>query len=540
MALVELVLPVKPRSNPLYPANDAEIEDINPDGISTGGSYAVGDADVGKGPQHKEGVQLYDVSSIPAGATIVRAKFELIAASDRDTDFNFKVDCIAEVSELNSIAPSPRTITVDARYCVAVREGATELSASNLLVDNFRATYHLDGRSDHEPRFEQALTIDTAGTLDTIVWRIYSLFLLGTGTFYSRIWSSTGVAGNYVRDRLIGDGAYNPIDFSVIDVAAANVTMTTSKFPSGAPVVEVGDVVIAEITFVPTGGAQADARIFITCNTNPSLIPALGSIDNMAQTGDPALEGFTFMTNFLGGTQIMEAANTGTTLNMPQPLDAWFIDTLLIVGDAAYSPDITLAGFGDLIAEAIADQSSGNIALRFFAPVTGADNDIRQYRSANGIEDTRPGIKGVILVIEYEEPEGFDAVSHLGTEIRPGVNHLGTGVDPAVSNLGAHVGGAVTQRGAILRPSVAHRGALARPSTQHRGTGAEPAVEILGLRAAPSVNIVCADVSLAVRTLGATVNSSVNNQGADSSPAVSHYGMRVFPAVSARVTIGET
>jgi len=354
-----------------------------------------------------QAVCLFDLTAVPSGSTIVRAKVEVKAAETRTNTPTFGFETLRQGTD-GEASIKPETITQSrdtSLICALNASGPVGMSSHNNLFDTVddRHKLYLDGRHGYAMRFGQARTIDTTGAPDILYFKARrSSAGIGTGTCRAEVWSSGGATGVFRKEVLLATSA--TIAFSTIGTSDGFMAFSFTGAASIAAV-----PVICEIVFTPTSGAAADSYIEVCADTTN----ADSNTDNMLSYGNPTLQGFLERTNFIAGAKIWGAAKIfgSPTCNVVFPA---FVDgTVYAIGDSSYSPDVT-CDLADILQTSIdhADYA-GWFCLRITS--AGPAGQYHRWHSSRSATDTLTGLKGMVLTLEYSgaPAAGIDASATL-------------------------------------------------------------------------------------------------------------------------------
>jgi hypothetical protein len=478
--------------------------------------------------------EIFDTTGVPKFQKIRAAKIDVVSAIANSADFNLWIDAVNNRSTFHRserhVEPIAQSTMRDGRLNGNVGQFfVSGLSGSNTggAFGQMAVVKYMDDRDGIET-FGQAFTINVNGILNIVDFMMMrSAASIGTGQFRYRVWSAVndgaGIFGNYIRGTLLATS--EPYDFALMTTSPARRAVFIL---TGAPIVSIGDVVIVDLLFEPTGGAAADSWIGIHATSDIAVEPDLGTIDNISVYGDPTLQGLAYSTNFLHANAIRDGGGAAGPLGFPRPLRPWGLDEAISFGDPYFSPTIEIPGFTAMIQTGLDmwENPRRYLMLRMFA--TGQGANTRRWHSSRSGVDTLPGIQGAVLTLVY----GYDQTCAFDPYTTPAVNAQSATVVPAVDAGTAHVLPAVAAMPAEATPAVRAFPALVRPAVEALPAEVTPAVRAFQADVCPAVSAQPASATPAVRAFQPCVKSAVDAQPAVVKPAVRAFPAYVVPVVS--------
>ena len=431
---------------------------------------------------------LHDLGSIPTNAVVLRAKISFQA------DIN-RADVIAPVAiSLHTMAPANQEVDdyerEDTYRTQNARFGGTALDPGNVPLittndflgpDDYYVPFYLDAYDGKQLRAGQTMTIGTSGNLHTLWFRVQRSGVIGTGTYVIELWSTTGSAGNYKKNSLIGS---YPGTNNFSSWVNEGQTYFAACFVSPNVPVTPGEVYIRELVLTPTGGSpDADAAVRVQMVKPPSGTPGSGNPNNPRVYGDPTLVGYFGHAGFVDeaalwglgrqppGEALLTMSNFGTA---GQP---WTAGQVYTYGDAGYGgldglveqwPNPGDPGLANLIMQGLSNPNNRGLFSFRIAPSSGLSSDaIRAWWKAGA---GQPGVggDGPVLEFDYVVPQEVPGVVHRGIRVgRSVVNSQAMGVVRAVDTRGHSVSPAVLKA----------QETQAAAAVEHRGISADPAVK---------------------------------------------------------------
>lgn len=362
----------------------------------------------------------YDTSPIPLNASVVRAKIVMTAAISKSSVFDSVIGQFMDSSPSNQ-----NSVTSAIHQHFKFRSRARDTASTQLALAGATTDFDLNVVTTAGCRSAgQVLVLTSAGNgeLGSV-----SMWLRQTasnsGTCKANVYSTTGVSGSYSRDELIASSNTRPM--SDINVSPTTSTELAFTLTTPLPIVN-GQVLIVEATLdpVPTDIFVGGDSGFLSPQEN-----ALNFGTTMAGFGSN-IYGSGFEQGFGNGDR-------GATEFFVFP--TFTAGSQLSLGDALYSPDVTLTSFTSWVQEGLdAREASNRLAFSFNPAIFAGDipdpGELREWRSAdNTTPQTVDGQSffGTVLQVEYTLP---GAVKAFPARARPAVTHGEVSARPAVSS----------------------------------------------------------------------------------------------------------
>lgn len=347
----------------------------------------------------------YDISTIPLGAKINRAKLTVRASVTDSIATTTDIDVIGNEKRINR----SQAITHPAQLAYKPQNSANQ--SDILWTDAADAgtaphiKWYLDKRWN-VGSYAQAWTANNPNgrVLDYSYFKIARSWLTTDtqpgGTLAALIYEAEGTAGDWRIGQFVV-GSY-----------ATQLSAITSTTPSwhywshGSSFTPTdGKTYITVLTMNATSNL-ADKFLSIGFDRDGTS----GSTDNMlvsSISSSEQLQGFAGTAiNWVTGNAIISVSSKGTT-DANQALPAFTADSIYTLGDSTYSPSHTLANFSGNISKAIGDRESLDdwIAVRLQDFDTTTDGSMRAIHSTNSTSTTSGSLKGMLLTIDWEYPK---------------------------------------------------------------------------------------------------------------------------------------
>jgi hypothetical protein len=382
------------------PVNDLQVSEANwardkPFNVSFTEVFGVVGADTNKTPRDIGWNIQYDLSPVPIGAQVVRSKIVLTADSSESSVFDSVL-----LRYRNASSPNRDSVeeTIHQQFKWLAR--ARDTSSTQLALTSTTATFDFAMSVSVRGAVAagQVLTLASAGngSLGSVsMWLGKRLGGSYPGTCAAKIYAVSGTSGLYTKGSLLATSD----DRNTADIpnflSAAEFVFTFSTPLS----VTSGQILLVEVSFDP----EPTGSDFISVLGDTGFVlPA----DNALVFG-PSLQAFDLSVYMNGSEQTFGNGDIvgGEVFAFPTFVD----DAQYEIGDASYSPDVTLSNFTSWVQDGL-DSRGGSNRLGFsIAPTAAtASGEERRWRSGNHatpqIVDDNPYF-GTVLVVEYTVTE---------------------------------------------------------------------------------------------------------------------------------------
>jgi len=388
----------------------------------------------------------YDLSAIPIGSTILRAKLTVKASATNATAVGMLVSVLKPDGKWDAASRSQV-----AQPGVGLRTRFRDTAAANLgdaaTTNDFDLRFESD-RGQYGFGQVQTLTATGNGLLGSVLIRLARVGS-SAGNVWAEVWDTIGSNGAYLPNTLRATS-----DLRTFNSLSTLETSSVFTF-SGAQQIAVASgqryIVILKTDAVLTTSSPS-IRVY-------QLSTFDGSVDNAVYFG-PSAGWSNCLYADPGDVRLLPVFTTGASI-LP-PVIAMTINVVYTLGDAAYSPSQSFA-FASVLQQAVSDASwNGRLAFR-----------IGRLLDINGTErylwsQNQPGETGPQLTVEYAPP-GIDlshgepgSVASLSVE-DPGTAPAVAATVGAVASISANDPGTVPALDATA-------GAVAALAIQGRGT----------------------------------------------------------------------
>ncbi len=394
------------RSGPVnsFPVSEAIFTVAKPAFVSFGEVYGAVGKNTDKTPRDLGWNVQYDISPVPIGANVSRAKIVLTADSNESSVFDSRIWRYMDATAPN-LDSATETIHREFKWLARARD----TSSAELVLTSLTSTFDnvLSVSTAGSDSAGQVLTLATAGDgfLESVsMWLRRFAFGSYPGTCVAKVYSVAGSSGFYTRGSLLATSSDR--DTSDISTAGDGAEFVFS-FPSPLPVTS-GQTLLVEVSFdpAPTGGDV----IFVAGDTGFS-----GEADNALVFG-PSMQAFDLSVYTNGVEQFIGNGDR----DIPSVGSELFTFPTFVagdqyeIGDADYDPDVTLTNFTQWVQDGLDGRGSSNrlsfsiLPGFFFDPDPPAPGEERRWRSADHatpqIVDGN-SLFGPVLVVEYTVSE---------------------------------------------------------------------------------------------------------------------------------------
>ena len=461
------------------PANDLAVSECHyvitkPGGVTYGEPFAVVGLNADKTPLRLGSNIQFDISPVPLGAVVSRAKLVMTAdASDADP-FSARIWRYRDATSPN-LDSVQTTIHQHFKWLARARDTASTELAVTAITGTF--DHLLSAPIRGTTAAGQVLILSTGGNGDlgfVSMWLAKSFTGTYLGTCEAKVYSVAGTSGSYTKGTLLAtSSARDTSDIAFIPFLAEFVF----TFPSPIAVTS-GQILLVEVSFTP----------------EPDLLDTyvVGGNTGFASPPDNALlfgPSMQAMDESVYANGWEQSNGNGDQYPFPETTELFAMptfvaDTQYEFGDAAYSPDVELTNFTQWVQDGLDGRGSSNrLSFSFQPGIPGLDADVptsgeeRRWRSG-----------------DHTTPQVVDGTSYFGMVLV--VEYAGAGVRPFPSRARPAVGhGEITARAAVApllqpcaRPAVLHGEIAARPAASspavprtrstvaHREIHARPAV----------------------------------------------------------------
>ena len=402
----------------------------------------------------------YDVSQIPRNASVTRARIVMTANANDSSVFESRI-----ARYLDGTTPNRDSVTSVIHRHFKYRARARDTSSTQLALAGGTSNFDLvvATRTGCESA-GQVLVLTSAG--DGLLGSVSMWIRMNssrTGTCKANVYSTTGSSGLYSRGELLATSNTRPL--SDITVSSSESTSTELEFTLTSPLaVTSGQVLIVEVAFDPISPGfffGGDTGFF-----NPQ--------ENALNFG-PTMEAFG---ENVYGNGLEQTVGNGDRYDFSDGekfvFPTFTSGSQLSIGDALYSPNVTLTNFTSWVQDGLDGRGDSNrlafaiLPTLFFEPDPPTDNQNRRWRSArHATPQTVDGQSffGTVLQLEYTLP---GAVKAFPPRARPAVAHGEVIARPAVSSPAVPRARAAvrTPEEARARPAINRGEARARPTVR--------------------------------------------------------------------------
>ncbi len=386
------------RSAPVNSVSVSEVQYtiIQPGGVLFGDANNVVGANTDKTPRSLGWNIQYDISAIPLGVTVSRAKIVLTASRGDSATFTPAILRFRDGS-----APNVTSVTEAIHNQFKWLARARDTVSTELVVTSTVATFDnvLSVSTRGSDSAGQVLTLATAGngSLGSVsMWMRRFGFGSYPGTCVAKVYTAAGASGFYTKGSLLATSdPRNTTDITTVGFGAEFVFTF-----SAPPPVTNGQIMIVEVSFspAPTGGNP----IFVTGDTG-FVNPA----DNALMFG-PSMQAFDLAV-YMNGVE--QAFTVGDITGGEPFMFPTFVDGVQYeLGDSLYSPDVVLSLFTGWVQDGLDGRGSDQrLGFGFSPNPFGSDppmiGEQRQWRSGDHptpqIVDGN-SLFGTVLVVQYD------------------------------------------------------------------------------------------------------------------------------------------
>ncbi len=360
-----------------------------------GTTLAIG-RDSDKTPLNHNVLSHYDTSAIPLGSTVTKAKLTMKASQSESDDFLMTLATLAMNARLNNRQAQSHT---GGRWIAGIyKTGFAAFSASNATSgENDEYQWRLANPS--AAIYGQAYTTNSSGTFIGAFVRLERVGAT-SGSLYCKLYEAAGSAGAYTKGDLIATSAAVSLPSIPLTPSPTNVAFGSFSTEPGKSL-SLSNATPYIIELIATGTFSSADKLYINFSRSLS-----GATDNMlvSAASGSSLQGFADRQAYLHGQEVQNATQIGTA-PVPQPLQAFTSGTAYTFGDSAYAPDVTVSGLTALIQSTLDARSAltdwCGLVIDGGGVVDGRQRHVHSVRSAT---ETLPGLKGIVLTIDYEPP----------------------------------------------------------------------------------------------------------------------------------------
>jgi hypothetical protein len=336
----------------------------------------------------------WDISSVPIGAQVVRAKIVLTADANNGGVFGSAIQRFRDGTTAN-VTSTTEAIHDQFKWLARARDtGSTQLAVSS-TAGTFAYSVRSEARGS--TAFGQVLILSTAGNgfLGSVsMWLAKNILGTYTGTAVAKVYSTSGTSGRYTKGTLLATSDPRLAN----DIDSLTITEFVFTFPTPLAVTN-GQIMIAEVSFDPDPlGLE---RFEASGDTGFAADP-----DNALVFG-PSMQAFAEAV-YMNGVE--QAFGPDKTLAEGFVFPTFVAGTQYEIGETSYSPDVVLSQFTGWVQDGLDSRGSTHrLSFGFIADLFGVDPPLageeRRWRSADHatpqIVDGN-SLFGPVLVIQYD------------------------------------------------------------------------------------------------------------------------------------------